>query len=92
MPTRRENAIKKIRKLERELEYVATTKGIESRTREINRLQATYGISIEDIKTKVEREFGWNLDEELKKKPFSSLSEKEYEKRYKTLKTFLKIG
>ena len=28
----------------------------------------------------------------LKKKPFSSLSEKEYKKRYKMLKTFLKTG
>ena len=65
MSTRRENAIKKIRKLERELEYTTTKRGVESRIREINRLQATYGIGIEDIKTEVEREFGWNLDEEL---------------------------
>ena len=47
--TRREMAIRKIKKLERELEYIATPKGVESRIREINRLQATYKIGVEDI-------------------------------------------
>ena len=47
--TRRERAIIKIKKLERELEYIATAKGVESRIREINRLQSTYGIGVEDI-------------------------------------------
>lgn len=51
MPTRRESAIKKIKKLEKELEtFVWTKRGIESRTREIMRLQQKYKISDEDIR------------------------------------------
>lgn len=49
MSTRREMAIEKIRSLERELELTTTERGVESRIREINRLQSTYGIGIEDI-------------------------------------------
>lgn len=47
--TRREMAIRKIRKLESELDYKTTAKGVESSMREINRLQSTYGIGVEDI-------------------------------------------
>jgi len=49
VPTRRENAIKKIRKLEKHLELCTTNRCVENTIREINRLQATYGIGIEDI-------------------------------------------
>ena len=49
MPTRRENAIRKIRKVERELRYIVTAKGVESRIREINYLRSAYGITFKDV-------------------------------------------
>ena len=52
MPTRRENAIKKIKKLTRELDYTVTRKGVESKTREICRLQLRYNITDDDLRIK----------------------------------------
>ena len=53
MSTRRENAIKKIKRLTKELEtFVWTKKGVESHTREIMRLQVLYKITDNDIRTK----------------------------------------
>ena len=52
MSTRRENAIKKIKKLEGQLDYTTTERGVESRTREICRLQQKYNITDDDVKSK----------------------------------------
>lgn len=52
MPTKRENAIRKIRKLIRELDTATTKRGIANREIEINRLQATYGITDDDLRIK----------------------------------------
>lgn len=52
MSTRRENALKKIKELIRELDYTTTKRGVESRTREICRLQQKYNISDDDLRIK----------------------------------------
>ena len=50
--TRREQALKKILRLERELETTITDPAVERIIREINRLQLVYGITLEEIREK----------------------------------------
>ena len=44
--------MRKIKKLERELDYTTTRRGVESRTREITRLQQKYNITNDDLRIK----------------------------------------
>lgn len=48
--TRREQALRKIRKLDRRLEITKTQNAIDRIEREICRLQLVYGITLEEIK------------------------------------------
>jgi len=63
--TRREQALRKIRKLERQLDTASNRAGA-TIEREINRLQATYGITLEEIKGK-SRGVPWYFPESIRK-------------------------